>query len=342
MGLAHGDEAGAVRGLRAGTGVLVAVCLLALGASQARAAVECGDTITQDRKLKKNLIDCPATGLIIGAPNVTVDLNGHRLDGVGDSNGGILNSAGHDNVVIKGSGGRITAFGRGVEMNGTAGSRIRGVKFSNNDSSTSAIGIFLNNSTGVVVRGNRITEMKQVNAAGIVLQGTHETDLIGNEITSIAGGASLGIRLSLGSTDNLIDSNVVRGVGSRAILIVDSDGNRILRNRVIRGRDRGVEITEGSDDTLIKRNILIRNEDGVLVPASMVGNGTRIIRNVARRSEEDGIEVDIADAAIGRNLVVNNADWGIEAEPGVTDLGGNRAAGNGEGPQCLNVACGPP
>jgi len=30
---------------------------------------------------------------------------------------------------------------------------------------------------------------------------------------------------------------------------------------------------------------------------------------------------------------------GIEAVPGVTDGGGNRAHGNGNAAQCLNVAC---
>ena len=33
------------------------------------------------------------------------------------------------------------------------------------------------------------------------------------------------------------------------------------------------------------------------------------------------------------------ADSGIEAVPGVTDGGGNRASGNGQPAQCLGVVC---
>ncbi len=42
---------------------------------------------------------------------------------------------------------------------------------------------------------------------------------------------------------------------------------------------------------------------------------------------------------IARNKANNNADLGIEAVPGVTDGGGNKASGNGNPAQCVNVQC---
>src|SRR3954452_16066941 len=42
---------------------------------------------------------------------------------------------------------------------------------------------------------------------------------------------------------------------------------------------------------------------------------------------------------VTRNLAVHNANLGIEAIPGVIDGGGNRAFGNGNPAQCINIAC---
>ena len=64
------------------------------------------------------------------------------------------------------------------------------------------------------------------------------------------------------------------------------------------------------------------------------------MRNRAHRNaNDDGIEVGDAVATLTRNTANNNADYGIEAVLGVTDGGGNRASGNGNAAQCLNVVC---
>jgi hypothetical protein len=43
--------------------------------------VGCGDTITKSTRLTANLVDCPTVGLVIAADGITLDLNGHRVDG---------------------------------------------------------------------------------------------------------------------------------------------------------------------------------------------------------------------------------------------------------------------
>ncbi len=54
--------------------------LLALVAGQALAGhVNCGGMITQDTTLDSDVIGCPEEGIIIGADNVTLDLNGHSV-----------------------------------------------------------------------------------------------------------------------------------------------------------------------------------------------------------------------------------------------------------------------
>jgi hypothetical protein len=43
--------------------------------------VSCGDTVTADTTLDSDLVNCPNNGIVIGADNITLDLNGHTIDG---------------------------------------------------------------------------------------------------------------------------------------------------------------------------------------------------------------------------------------------------------------------
>jgi hypothetical protein len=61
--------------------------------------------------------------------------------------------------------------------------------------------------------------------------------------------------------------------------------------------------------------------------------------NLARRSGDDGFDVESSSTKLARNRAVGNDDLGIEAVFGVIDRGGNRASGNGDPRQCVNVRC---
>ena len=63
--------------------VLVWAAVLASSGAEAASDVGCGDTITTDTTLDHNLVNCPNNGLVIGADNVTLDLNYHTIDGDG-------------------------------------------------------------------------------------------------------------------------------------------------------------------------------------------------------------------------------------------------------------------
>ena len=63
--------------------------VMSFGSRPAHAAnVSCGDTITTDTKLHQDLVNCPKVGILIGADNVTLDLNGHTIDGDGTPDSG--------------------------------------------------------------------------------------------------------------------------------------------------------------------------------------------------------------------------------------------------------------
>lgn len=59
--------------------------------------VECGDTITSDYVLEKDLIDC-SNGLYIGNNSITLDCNGHTISGKSSGSGIRL---GHDDIEIR-------------------------------------------------------------------------------------------------------------------------------------------------------------------------------------------------------------------------------------------------
>ena len=90
-----------------------AVLLTLVSFSDAYAQPICGETITEDTTLTADL-DCTTTdGLIIGADNITIDLNSNTVTGV-TCNGcyGIDNTNGFDDVTIKS--GSIVGFNHGV------------------------------------------------------------------------------------------------------------------------------------------------------------------------------------------------------------------------------------
>jgi parallel beta-helix repeat protein len=78
--------------------------------------------------------------------------------------------------------------------------------------------------------------------------------------------------------------------------------------------------------------------DGLFVAAA--SSGTTLAQNRVARNGDDGIDADAAQTALSHNRAKANTDLGIEAIEGVTDGGGNRAFGNGNPLQCLNVDCG--
>src|SRR5215510_2437000 len=108
---------------RLGVAVLLAGGLTVATGGVAQAKVlHCGDVITVNTRLASDLVNCPDNGLVIGADNITLDLNGHVIDGDGTRvpscppdatcDTGVDNTAGHSHVTVKG--GSIRQFNVGV------------------------------------------------------------------------------------------------------------------------------------------------------------------------------------------------------------------------------------
>jgi hypothetical protein len=121
------------RQLLAPVALLLMGCCLAFGAGLASANhVSCGERITADTTLDRDLVNCPNHGIVIAADGVTLDLNGHLVDGDGTPAAdcdpqkepcdfGLFND-GHDGVTVKD--GSVREFASGV-LFGTASGRAR-------------------------------------------------------------------------------------------------------------------------------------------------------------------------------------------------------------------------
>jgi hypothetical protein len=132
------------------SGLLVSAALVVPVSSVQADQVHCGQVITTSTTLGNSLSACPGDGLVIGAGGITVDLNGHSIDGVGLGVG--IRNDGHDDVTVRN--GRVTQFDYGVILNpGTLRNTVSGITFAETEWS----GIQLNAATGNQVRGNSVS-----------------------------------------------------------------------------------------------------------------------------------------------------------------------------------------
>jgi large repetitive protein len=178
------------------------------------------------------------------------------------------------------------------------------------------IGIWVRNSSRTKVRNNSVDQTY----AGIVLSGSEDTRVEHNRVTG----------------NGFYDS----GEECR-ICLIDSNGNRVVRNFASETDSYGVIVEGNSTENRLVGNVANRDGQGGILIRGDVGQ-TLLKGNVANESYyDDGIHVDSPYVTLTRNTANDNLDFGIEAVPGVIDGGGNRASGNGNPLQCLNVFCKP-
>jgi parallel beta-helix repeat protein len=236
--------------------VLGAAILVGLSAAQALANhVQCGDVITQDTTLDSDLIGCPGYGIVIGADNITLDLNGHTVQGNGVSSKG-LGVAGIlvccDVTVVNGT---IRDFSVGVydfgensriEHNRLFGN-VDGMRVSEpgSDSRVAHNMVADSSSVGIwLIDSNYNSVYKNRGGAGILaISGAGANILADNSVI----GNRVGIQLSDDGGDNRLVSNAARRNAEDGIRIEDP-ANALTRNLTVRNGDFGIEAVEGTID----------------------------------------------------------------------------------------------
>lgn len=304
--------------VRVGSVAATLVTVLAWSSGAPRAShVNCGDLLIQDVKLDSDLTDCAGSGLVIGADNITVDLNGHTVDGVGSGNG-IDNSGGYDRVTIKN--GTVREFAVGVGLSGANDNRMSQLAVTDNGA-----GIDLNDSDRNVIERSITSFSSSVFGAGIFLLNDSDQNLVSKN--DVLNNPLYGILVDDRSDNNVIEKNHVRNTQfGGGIVLDDANHNRVENNDVSGNGSLGGIVVSGSGN-VVSRNELTANFDGIRVFSGAAD--TLVERNFAHENTDDGIDVDSVLTTITRNTANSNGDLGIEAPDFVTDGGGNKASGNG-------------
>ena len=330
------------------------VLLIGGGHAQAGGDLECGDTITADTTLASDLVNCPNNGIVIGADDITLDLNGHRIEGDGTEFAGCgkgddfcdvgVANDGHDGVAVKD--GSVRRFAVGVFLGRARHNRVLTITSSRH----TFFGIFVVESARSVVRGSSLRRNIAPEGDGMGLFGSNHFRIVNNEIRRNPGP---GIHVE-DSNGNVITRNVFSRNGPG--ILMQGDRNQVRHNRFV--RDGGVVVGPG-DNNVIVRNHLSRTFEGVaiedgrrnLVARNVVtrpreGAGIRlgigqppiggannvVRRNLVRGAREDGFLVAKEDngSVLKGNVAVGATDDGFRVRNRSTKLTRNRAVRNGE------------
>ena len=318
------------------------VAAVALGSSAGPAAashVKCGSVLKKDTTLHADVTGCTGNGLVIGRSGITVDLNGHTVQG-SRTGTGIDDSAGYDRVAVMN--GTVSRFSTGVLLRGA-----RRVELEDLAVSDVRDGVVLESSRRNVVNRVRVDDA----SGGILLSGSTR-----NLVTHSRSRTQF-TALSLFNSDrNRVDENVL--VGDSALSVSQSDRNEIEGNSVPGGGHgfrlsgnrnvveentitrlpfSGIELTAGSGNALRWNETSANGFSGIIVSAG--ASNTELRANVASRNQRDGLTVLSPSTTLRRNSATFNTELGINAPNGARDAGGNRAFGNGDERQCVGVAC---
>jgi parallel beta-helix repeat protein len=299
--------------------------------------VSCGETITADTKLANDLIDCPGDGIVIGADDITLDLNGHTVDGDGFGNeaedcpGGECD-AGIDitdrrrGVTIQN--GSVAEFPSGISIERGSDQRLRQLSVARNgdgidvflakdtvvtDSSVheNVFGIWVGRSDRIRIAGNSVSDFAELGGCGIELARSKHVLVTGNSVSASDPGAPIagetcGVFVGFGSAHNQIERNSVSGNGFVGVIVGDGDNNDLTANHIFSNAD--AMIVHGD------ANIVSGNRISDAVGADN-GSGFGIVleagqrnlleRNVVERTLQSGIRVGIdpSEPAQVHNLV---------------------------------------
>jgi parallel beta-helix repeat protein len=336
--------------------ILAIVPIFALPAAPpalgAKVKVHCGDTITKRTTLHRNLRNCPGDGLVVGAANVTIDLNGHRITGA-DNGYGIRNfgapkpppcaqddcwpAAGFpgltvENGAVAGFANAIYAVGdhgtfRRLHVSGTLAACCYGKNNARIPVDVrvldSRVEGWIQGGADGLVRGNRV-EGGNLGVMG----GTVARNVV---VRTASGGGWVAqgqmYRTHLGAGPIVVRGNAIRGGG---VSVPASPGARIARNNIY-GGIYATHLDEQSAPLSISANRVYSNkEDGIRVTGDWRSTvtGNRIYGNGA-----NGIYLAGGCASVTANRIFGNALNGIHSSgpkcPQGREFAGNSLWDNG-------------
>jgi len=254
--------------------------------------VVCGQVITSSTTLDSDVGPCAMDGIVIGADNITLDLNGHTLSGIdGQLTQGVgVKVSGHTGVVV--TGGTVKAFSIGVNIENGASNTVSNMSLTDN---TSGDGVSINGATADnnSVLNSYVARNGQYDGIGVYggssLDKITGTVITGNQVVDNASsGMTGGIRLENWTwnttvTNNTVKNNALEGIAAFADTafntitgnVVDHNGFGTNTDKPPRPGD-GIRAFSRSNNNLIQNNTVKNNAgNGIFLQGPVTfSNGT--------------------------------------------------------------------
>ena len=259
--------------------------------------VQCDTDIFTSIRVANNLRDCAENqALAIRAPNVIVNLGGHRIDGVTNERG--IVAPNQSGVTVRN--GVVTDWGLAVSILGDRATveRVTAVR--------NGVGIDVGNDADISVADNVLAR----NLHGVELGEFASGNLVTGS-TFLGNGSSGVHRLppTNGASPggpNVIKSNAFIGAEADGIQFQGSGGDRVRDNRLIGNGAAGI-ILDGSDNNVVKRNTVVASGNNGIAVAAATGN--KLVANVVRGSDNSAIFLGLSGTFLGQatnNVVDGN------------------------------------
>jgi parallel beta helix pectate lyase-like protein len=316
--------------------------------------------IKTDVKLKHDLVNCPNNGIKIGADHVTLDLNGHSIEGnakqvhschANTCDVGIV-AAHKEDVRI--TGGKVKSFNLGVlsyrdrhavlDHLSLAKNRYSGLvvvqsalvrvfrsRITRNGLHTDSGGVGVMQSRRVRIAHSASTQNGDI---GIDVENTNASHFAKNDLSA---NPEAGINLS--GNQNSIARNRIKRSGDGAI--VSGNSNRVAANRIVSptgchpGCGVGISVEDGRRNLISANTVLDAHNVGIRVKTFVRGQrlrSTELKINHVARSMRHGILVgqDLRHVDLRANYVRRNGKDGIRVKSPGTRLAYNFANHNGD------------
>ena len=305
---------------------------------------------------------------MIGANDITLDLNGHTIDGK-QFGVGVNNMSGHDRVevtdgVVQEFSSEIADYGGddnhvhgmtirrgffGFETNSSNGVAVDNNVLSENDV---AISVRFESSNADVSHNTVLSGGPVANDIGILLYFASESQVEHNSVRDLGAGIQLsasdsnsvehneligndqGMVIGLQDQYNVIDHNTIRGSNYFGIRLEESFDNRIEFNHIEDSMRSGIALDPvsfggRSRDNLIAGNLVSSSRMGIYLAGS---DHNTIDSNRITDGDLDGIVIATGSArnVVEGNSANRNSDDGIDTDNSTTVLSKNSADKNGD------------
>jgi hypothetical protein len=227
-----------------------------------------------------------------------------------------------------------------------------GAFVADNDLSADTFGVLIepDADANTVTRNAMVADIE----GGVVIGFSNDNVVTHNHMTQGGNGVITESADRTVITDNVVTHSIATlCVGCGIAVQIYGNDNVVARNTLVDSPRYGIELDDFQDPghspvsgNVLRDNVVDQSGIGIAIGSEAGGVvlGTVIARNVVTRAATDGIQLvgpstGLETSTLTRNVANRNGGFGIVTVPGTIDGGGNRASGNGNPLQCLNIVC---